>query len=417
MHILHVVQLYYPVASGSVRYFAEIGERLAREGQRVTVLTTDAYDLEHFWLARRRRIETPEEWHNGVRIVRLPVRRMPGPPLTYPILRRLMVEVSRLPRTEPLLRRMARLTPRLPTITAMLAALGPFDLIHAGNITLDFAILPALTWAGRQGVPFICTPFVHLGEPGDNTILRYYSMRHQLALLRRADRVLTMTEIEADALAERGVPRDRLRAVGVGVAPEEVTGGDGVRFRAEHKISGPMVLSIGAMAHDKGTVHVVEAMQQLWASGSTTTLVLIGAPLAHFTQFHHALPETDKQRIRLLPYAPDSVKRDALAAADLLAMPSRTDSFGIVYLEAWCNQLPVIGARAGGVPGVIDDGENGLLVRFGDVAGLATAIARLLDNPAEAQRMGAAGHAKVLRELTWEHKYRLVRDVYREVVG
>lgn len=417
MHILHVVQLYYPVASGSVRYFAEIGERLAREGQRVTVLTTDAYDLEHFWLAGRRRVETPEEWHNGVRIVRLPVRRMPGPPLTYPILRRLMVEVSRLPRTEPLLRHMASLTPRLPTITAMLAALGPFDLIHAGNITLDFAILPALTWAGRQGVPFICTPFVHLGEPGDNTILRYYSMRHQLALLRRADRVLTMTEIEADALAERGVPRDRLRAVGVGVAPEEVTGGDGVRFRAEHKISGPMVLSIGAMAHDKGTVHVVEAMQQLWASGSTTTLVLIGAPLAHFTQFHHALPETVKQRIRLLPYAPDSVKRDALAAADLLAMPSRTDSFGIVYLEAWCNQLPVIGARAGGVPGVIDDGENGLLVRFGDVAGLATAIARLLDNPAEAQRMGAAGHAKVLRELTWEHKYRLVRDVYREVVG
>ena len=46
MHILHVVQLYYPVASGAGRYFAEIGERLAAEGHTVTVLSTDAYDLE-----------------------------------------------------------------------------------------------------------------------------------------------------------------------------------------------------------------------------------------------------------------------------------------------------------------------------------------------------------------------------------
>lgn len=47
MHFLHIVQLYYPVATGAGRYFAEVGERLAREGHRVTVLATDAYDLEH----------------------------------------------------------------------------------------------------------------------------------------------------------------------------------------------------------------------------------------------------------------------------------------------------------------------------------------------------------------------------------
>ena len=55
MHILHVVQLYYPVASGAGRYFAEIGERLAAEGHTVTVLSTDAYDLEYFWNGARRR--------------------------------------------------------------------------------------------------------------------------------------------------------------------------------------------------------------------------------------------------------------------------------------------------------------------------------------------------------------------------
>jgi glycosyltransferase involved in cell wall biosynthesis len=416
MHFLHVVQLYYPVATGAGRYFAEIGERLAREGHRVTVLATDAYDLEYFWNPARRRIAQPEETHNGVRIVRLPVRRIPGPPIVYPVLRRLMVELSRLPGSAPLLRGMAQLTPRLPDMARFFASGDRYDLVHTSNITLDFAIFPAQALARRSGVPFICTPFVHLGPPGDASILRYYSMRHQIDLLRRSDRVLTMTELESDALAARGVPRERLRRVGVGVDPAEVLGGDGARFRGEQAIPGPLVLYIGALARDKGAIHTVEALQRLWRQGSDATLALIGAPLEHFTSFYKQLPESDRARIRLLPYASDAVKRDALAAADVFAMPSRTDSFGIVYLEAWCYRVPVVGARAGGVPDVIADGQDGLLAPFGDVPAIAAAIGRLLGDRALAQRLGAAGQAKVERELTWDRIYAQVRSVYTELV-
>lgn len=417
MHILHIAQLYYPVASGAARYMREIGERLAREGHRITVLSTDAYDLEHFWAPHRRRVDQPIEEHHGVRIVRLPVRRLPGPALLYPAIRRLMTELSRLPGSTALLRRMALITPHLAGLDAFLRAHAgaPFDLIHAVNITLDFAILPVYRWARARGVPLICTPFVHLGEPGSRALVRYYSMRHQIELLQQSDRVIVQTNLEAEFLAARGVAPARMRRVGVGVTPEELQGGDGAGFRATHGITGPLVLSIGALAYDKGSIHVVEAMQRLWNQGSDATLVLIGAPLAHFSAFYERLPEQARQRIRLLAYAPDEVKRDALAAADLFVMPSRTDSFGIVYLEAWCYELPVIGARAGGVPGVIDHEHDGLLVRFGDVTGLADAIARLLRDPEQARRMGACGRAKVLRELTWEHKYRQVRGVYAEV--
>jgi glycosyltransferase involved in cell wall biosynthesis len=418
VNILHVVQLYYPVASGAGRYFAEVGERLAREGHHVTVLSTDAYDLEHFWAAGRRRVAIARETRNGVEIVRLPVRRLPGPALLYPIVRRLMVEISRVPGTGPLLRRMAAITPRLAGLRSFLRAYsGRFGLVHATNITLDFAVLPAYDFARRTDAAFVCTPFVHLGEPGDNSILRYYSMRHQVELLRQSDRVITMTGLERDALAARGVPRERIRRIGVGVDPAEVAGGDAARFRAQHGVAGPLVLYIGALAHDKGAIHTVEAMQRLWAAGGDATLALIGAPLAHFTRFYEALPEETRARIRLLPYASDEIKRDALAAADLLALPSRTDSFGIVYLEAWCYGLPVIGARAGGVPDVIDEGQDGLLVRFGDIAALAEAIGTLLRDRETARRLGAAGRAKVLRELTWDKVYERVRGVYAEVLS
>jgi glycosyltransferase involved in cell wall biosynthesis len=416
LRFLHVIQLYHPVKSGAARFFEEIGARLAAEGHDVIALATDAYDLEHLWLAGRRRVEAPTELHRGVRIVRLPIRRMPGPPVLYPALRRLMAEISRVPGSAPLLRRLAQLTPRMPGVAGWLARNGPFDMIHAANITLDFAILPALNYARRHNLPFVCTPFVHLGEPGDRALLRYYAMRHHIELLRASDRVITMTDLEAEFLASQGIARERLRRVGVGVEPAELAGGDPARFRATYHVQEPLVLYIGALARDKGAIDTVEALRQLWRAGSKATLALIGAPLAHFSSYYEQLPGEVRERIRLLPYAPDEVKRDALAAANLLALPSRTDSFGIVLLEAWCYGVPVIGARAGGVPDVITDRRDGLLVPYGDVPALAAAIQRLLDNPAEAERLGAAGRAKVQRELTWERVYETARGVYAEVV-
>ena len=85
----------------------------------------------------------------------------------------------------------------------------------------------------------------------------------------------------------------------------------------------------------------------------------------------------------------ETEKRDMFAAADLFAMPSRTDSFGIVYLEAWLYRKPVIAARTWGVSDVVADGEDGLLVRFGDVPALAEVIASLLDDPTRRNALGA----------------------------
>jgi glycosyltransferase involved in cell wall biosynthesis len=405
MHILHVVQLYHPVKSGAGRYFEEIGARLVADGHRVTVLSTDAYDLEHFWMAGRRRVDLAEEWHRGMRIVRLSVQRMPGPPLLYPALRRVMAECSRLPGSAGLLRSLATLTPQLAGLQQFLATAGPFDLIHAGNITLDFAILPALAAARAAAIPFICTPFVHVGVPGEQNLVRYYTMRHQLELLQAAAAVGCMTTIEAEDLVQRGVRREQVHVIGAGVDPAEVAGGDRDRFRAEQQIAGPIVLYIGALARDKGAIDTVEAMRQLWAHGQEATLVLIGAPLAHFQHYYRQLPAADQARIRLLPYASDALKRDALAAADLFTLPSRTDSFGIVFLEAWCYGVPVVGARAGGIPGVISDGADGVLVPYGNPGELARALADLLTDPAKRQRFGAAGRAKVDRLLTWDHVY------------
>jgi glycogen(starch) synthase len=418
VHALHVTQGYYPWIGGSQRYFQEISERLVAAGHQVTVATTDAGELEHFWARNRRTVGPAEEVVNGVVVRRFPVQRRLNRAFFFSVYRRLMAEISDLPvDTTGLLRRLVRFTPRLPALEAYLAQTETaFDIVHGANITLDFILAPALAFARRRGIPFLVAPVTHLGSPGQRRVQRYYTMRQQMEIMRQADAVITMTTLESDFLAARGVARERLFCSGAGINPAEVTGGDGRCFREQHGLAGPIVFYVGTLAYDKGTVHTIEALRRLWAQGREAHLVLVGQALTPVRRYLERLPAELSSRLHVLGFVSDEEKKDLLAAGDIFCMPSCTDSFGIVYLEAWANGVPVIGARAGGVPAVIDDGVDGFLVRFGDVDGLAKAIARLLDDPALGRTMGRRGQDKVQREMTWEHVYQRVYQVYDRVL-
>ncbi len=421
MRILHVIQRYYPYVGGSELYFQELSERLARAGHRVEVWTTDAWDLDYFWSKKARRVSSPGGTHNGVVIRRFPVAHLPLPPVYYRAWRRGMAEVSELTfNVTPILYRLSRLTPRLPSLHKAFDALpsGAFDLVHTTNIPFEAMIVPAARYAERVGIPHIITPFTHLGEPGDRSISRYYTMQHQLDLERRASRVIVQTRLERDFLEALGVPSRKMERVGVGVNPYDVVGGNGERFRRKYDVEGPIVYYIGAAAYDKGTTHTIEAMQRLWARGIEATFLMAGSTmLDKFKSYYDDLPDDVRARCRWLGFISDEDKRDLQAAGQVFCMPSRTDSFGIVYLEAWLNGVPVIGARAGGVPEIISDGIDGYLVSFGDVAALANRIQLLIERPQAAAMMGEAGRRKVLAEHTWDNKIARIAEIYREAVG
>jgi len=263
--------------------------------------------------------------------------------------------------------------------------------VHAANISIESTVIAGAQAAKRAHIPFVITPFVHLGMPGDTRIVRYYSMPHQLRLLRSADATIVQTGQEQEFLAARGIPPSQLHRIGVGVHINDVTGGDAARARSTFDLRGDIVYFSGTAAADKGIYDLIAAMQHLWDDGCTATLVLTGPMLSDVRLFMDHLPESLRTRIRPLGFVSKETQADVLAATDLLALPSRTDSFGIVFLDAWANGIPVIGANAGGIPGVVSDGVDGLLVPFGDIPALASALRRLLDDPALRRRMGEAG--------------------------
>jgi glycogen(starch) synthase len=418
MRILHTNAAYWPLVGGAQTYLRAMSGRLARDGHQAVVATTDATGIQSFWDPRRPRLPGGESSLDGVRVVRCRVGHLPLSPWSFYLLRRLATDVARLPfDTRPILDRLAPLMPRVPALEATLEGLQPgFDLVHGVNIALEWPLLAGWHYARRHGLPFVATPFVHVGG---RAVQRFYTMPHQLAALRDADRVIVQTSIEARELARLGVPEARIVRLGMGVDLDQVRGGDGVRFRAQHGIDGPVVTFMGVLTDDKGTVHLLRAMQRLWDGGSEAALVLAGPVVepSSFERAYAALPEIHRVRIRRMGLVGGQLKQDMLAATEVFALPSRVDSFGIVYLEAWAYGVPVIGCRAGGVPDVIDDGQDGLLVDFRDPAGLAAAIEALLADPDRRQAMGRRGRAKVEAQYTWDGIYDGLLAVYQDVMA
>lgn len=421
MRILHVIQRYWPARGGAETHLGEISGRLAAEGHQVTVATTDALDAELFWDPRRRRITERAGQQGAVRIVRFPIRHLPLCPLTYYGWRRLLWILSFVrPVPVGVMACLSHFTPWVPELGQWLDSTHEiFDLVAGMTTCYEPIVEAGLRFARKRQLPFVIYPLTHLGagrRPGQDALGRFYTMRHQIELVRASDAMIAQTPAEKMFYKQHGVSSERMPIIGPGINPGDLMGGNRERFLARHKLSSPIVFSISSMNYDKGTLHTVEAIRALWRAGHDVELVLAGAILKPFQNYLDTLPQQDSRRLVVLGSIPEDDKRDLLAAGDVFVMPSRTDSFGIAYLEAWLYGKPVIGAQTWGVTDLIEQEQDGLVVPFGDTAALSRAILQLVTQPKSAQRMGARGRDKALRH-TWDIKYPLVRDLYARLVA
>jgi glycosyltransferase involved in cell wall biosynthesis len=413
--ILIVNYRYWPAASGSERWLTEIGRRLADDGHAVSVATTDALRADSAWNPRAPRVRAARETHLGVDIHRFPLRHLPGSPRTYAVWRYLVFPaLTRAPVSAERLQAWARFTPWSPALATWLnTSPGRFDWVLGANVLAEGLIAQAQQAAVRWGARFACVPFTHLGAgraPGTDAVGRMYTMRHQRRAVTAADLIFTMTAAERAFYLAQGAAPARVHVVGAGHTPTEVAPGDPQRMRSELAWGqAPMALYLAPLHGDKGLWQVVAAAEQLWRSGTDLRLALIGAEFPSGRDRLTALQRRQPGRLVIKPAVSEAEKQDWLAAADVLVMPSRTDSFGIVFLEAWAYGKPVIGSTAWGMADVITDGVDGGRVPFGDANALADLLARWLADPALRNRLGQAGQRKALSEHTWDAVYARVQ--------
>ncbi len=108
---------------------------------------------------------------------------------------------------------------------------------------------------------------------------------------------------------------------------------------------------------------------------------------------------------------------DYLSVADLLLLPSETESFGLAALEAMACEVPVIATRVGGLPEVVRDGETGFLVGVGDARVMAERAVEILSDDQRQQEMGSRGRAWAVERFNTERVIPQYEKLYERIVG
>jgi glycosyltransferase involved in cell wall biosynthesis len=279
----------------------------------------------------------------------------------------------------------------LSTLRALRREAGRADVVVAhGSRTLD-ACAVALAGTG--------TPFVYrsIGDPAAWSAHGVRRWRTAL-LLRRAARVAVLWPGAAETLrTAHGIQAGKIEVIPNGVVSEGHPVPDaGARVAARARLGlpaeAPVAVTIGALSSEKRTSAAVDAVS--------------GLPGAHLLVVGDG-PERAALEARAAAAAPGRVHfagvlpgpNEALAAADVVVLASRTEGMPGVLIEAGLAARPCVATAVGGVGAVVDDGVTGVLVPPGDDRALADALGTLLAaGPARLAEMGAAARSRCLAQ-------------------
>jgi glycosyltransferase involved in cell wall biosynthesis len=107
---------------------------------------------------------------------------------------------------------------------------------------------------------------------------------------------------------------------------------------------------------------------------------------------------------------------ELLSSVDVAVMPSLNEALSNVLLESMAAGAPLVATRVGGTPEALSDGECGLVVPPGDAAALATGVARLLNDPALAARLGHAARQRIANEFSVDRMVRATEQLYVDLL-
>ncbi len=290
---------------------------------------------------------------------------------------------------------------RLPSL-----ATNSFDLIHAHQALPNGALAQRLSH--DLGVPYLVT--VHGADVNSTLQHCNEAARKTIDVLRNAAAVVTVSTVLAERLLQYA-PLHNVTAVENG-GPGEARPVAPTTFAPGRQL----VLAAGRLEPGKGFNEVLSAVAALPAAFSDVEVAIVGDGSLHHDLVKQAASLGLAERVHFL----DNLEHDELfalmARADVFALPSAPEGFGLVHLEAMAQGTPTIACSGEGPSTFIEDGISGRLVASGDATALREALAQLLANPTLAQEIGAAGQ-RVARTFTWERNARRMLELYEATVA
>ena len=371
MHVAQVISTAFPPEEGIGYYAYNLSQRLLERGHRVTLITRGSVTREEFT-------------YDGIEVVKLPY--LPVYPFHVDFHGRFVGRaISELESSLDLVHLHSPLSPAVDTSLPVVAT------VHT-SIVED-------TKQMQDG---------NVGEIYQKLLARVSSRRIITAQCRSADRITTVARSVAGELAEYYGVDDAL-VLGNAVNIEEFD-------RVASDDEDPFVLYVGRIHYRKGVSDFLEAAERI-ARAHDVKFKLVGqGPLEEkMQQKAHDLGIAD--RTEFLGYVDRERLLRLFDTASVYVLPSHYEGLPTSMLEAMASRTPVVATEISGVPDVIDDGENGLLIPPREPSRIADSVARLLDDPGMRERLANAGRETVEREYTWESIGREFESLYRSLAA
>lgn len=407
MKILHILQNYEPSKGGTQLLFKEVSEILVSDyGDEVTVATTNSlYDPGSKYFSKLARYDCI----NGVEIRRFPFLSFHRSLIKYIIQIIYKISGKRVSLFYPLL--------RVPLSGKMRQFIEQYEAeVVCGSSSyytyMDYA-------CGRFGKN-AAKPFVFMGAIHFDDEHNIQVPESVLANIRCADKYIANTDFEKKCLIHLGIPADMINVIGCGVHPRIFAGRkkQSARDRFGVPENAFVIGYVGRFATSKGIETLLKAFSQI--VDADCMLLLAGAANDYFGKLMEDI-EAEYQGIRskiiIVSDFAEEDKPDIYAAMDVFVSASYSESFGIVFLEAWSAGLPVVGTSIGAIRCVIDDEVNGRLFRPHEHKELIDILRYYRQNQEVGKQHGAEGLKKVNQRFTWEFIAKAYRATYEEAIA
>ncbi|MEZ5079829.1 MAG: glycosyltransferase family 4 protein [Thermoleophilia bacterium] len=297
--------------------------------------------------------------------------------------------------------------PRIPLRLRQLLAPGRFDLVHIHN---PFGVaLPMLAALAARDTPTVGT--LHSVVPSDYRPLRW-ARRPLHHVLSRLDARVTVSDAVVESIGPH-FPDLEFRTIPNGID---------TRFFTPDASPLPdlgdrrNIVFVGRFDPRNGVKTMIRAFTLLHPTHPDVRLVIVGdGPLRPMVE--RLVPAHLREHVTFAGRV-NQLRPRYLASAAVLCTPCSLASFGMVLLEGMSAGLPVVASRISGFRLVMRDGVDGLMVdRADDERGFAAALARLLDDPALAAEMGAAGRSRAVETFGWPVVTDQLEALYSELVA
>jgi glycosyltransferase involved in cell wall biosynthesis len=291
------------------------------------------------------------------------------------------------------------------------ARLEVIDIIHShgykGNIL--FGLLPR----GIRQVPIVATLHGWTSVGGINRMF-VYEWLDSLSL-RFVDRVVLVNETMKEHRRLQGFSRRKVQVVENGIPALDAVGGNHLRPDIVNFMSRRFTVgSIGRLSPEKGYGLLLEAVASLVAEGKDLQCVVLGEGELRDALEKRAKSLGLEDRALLPGYVQDAP--DYLPLFGIFVMPSLTEGFPMVLLEAMAAGVPIVATRVGGIPGVLDDGRAGILVNPSDVQGLCQALLTILEDGGSARRRADRAAQRVRNLYSSRVMAERYEAIYRQVL-